>query len=114
MMPELATMCRQIVTVAPRTGVDGYNQPTYGTAVAYRARVTGKRTMQFNDRGEEVLATKVVYFAASNAAIAAHDLLTLSTGDVDSTESGVTQPTVIAVSRIPDERGRLSIIAYTA
>ena len=113
MLPELVSLCRQTVTVAPRTGVDGYGEPTYGAAVSYRARVTGRRRVVRNARGEEVLSAHTGYFAATPAG-GAHDRITLSTGDVNSTETGAVTPEVIAVGKFPDDLGGVSLVAYLA
>lgn len=113
MFPELTGLCRQTVTVAPRTAVDGYGEPTYGAAIAYRARVSGKRRLVLDARGEQVLSTHTVYFAA-NPAIGAHDLLALSTGDANSTETGATQPAILSVGKFPDDLGRLTTVVYLA
>lgn len=109
--PELSALYRQTVTVEPRTSQDGYGAPTYGTAVTHRVRVSGKRHTVMNALGEQVVATHTVYFAGSPA-IGAHDRITLSTGDVHSTETGAKQPPVIAVGSFPDDLGRVSVTAY--
>lgn len=113
MLPELSSFYRQTVTVEPRSTLDAYGQPTYGAAVTHRVRLSGKRRKVTNDRGNEVLASHTVYFAAAPA-IGAHDRITLSTGDVNSTETGVRQPPVVAVGRYPDDLGRVAVTVFLA
>lgn len=113
MLPELTSLCRQIVTLKPRTSVDAYGEPSYGSAVSYRARLVGKRRTVYNDQGIEVLSTQTLYFAA-NPAIGAHDSLTLSTGDVNSTETGAITPTILSVGKFPDDLGRQSTVVFLA
>ena len=111
MFPELVQFCKQTVTIAPRTAVDSYGQPTYGAAVSYRVRVEGKRRLVRDDQGNEVVSTHAVYFALAPA-VGAHDRITLSTGDVNSTEMGALQHKVVAVSRDLDDGGRSHVTAY--
>lgn len=111
MWPELVPFCRQIVTVEARSSVDGYGEPTYSTAVSHRARVVGKRRLVRNSQGDEVMSTHQVYFAGQPA-IGAHDRLTLSTGDVNSTETGARQPPVLATGIFPDDAGRKQVTVY--
>ena len=113
MLPELTSLCRQTVQVAARTGVDGYGQPTYGSNVAYRVRISGKRRLIRNDQGAEVLSTHSVYFAASPA-VGAHDKITLSTGDVNSTETGAINPAILSVGKFPDDQGRTNLTVFLA
>lgn len=113
MLAELTSLCRQTVQLAARTGVDGYGEPTYGSNVAYRVRVAGKRRLVRNDQGQEVLSTQTLYFAA-NPAIGAHDRITLSTGDVQSTETGVVTPAILSVGKFPDDLGRQTTVLYLA
>ena len=111
MLPELIPFCRQTVQHAARTAVDGYGEPTYGSNTAYRVRISGKRRLVRNFTGEEVVATHTVYFAAVPT-IGAHDRITLSTNDVNSTEIGALTPPILNVGKYPDEFGRVSLVAY--
>lgn len=113
MLPELIGLCRQTARVAARTGVDGYGQPTFGADATYRVRVSGRRRLIRNSEGDEVLSTHTLYFAATPA-VGAHDRITLSTGDVNSTEAGATQPPILAVGKYPGDLGRVSLTVYLA
>lgn len=113
MLPELVSFCRQTVQIAARTGVDGYGEPTYGANAAYRVRISGKRRMIRNFAGVEVLSTHTIHFAATPA-IGAHDRITLSTGDVNSTETGAITPSILAVGKFPDDTGRISLTVFLA
>ena len=109
--PEFSGMFLQTVQIEPRSGVDGYNNPTYGSAVSYTVRIAGKRRRIFSDAGDVVLSTHAVYFQDSPA-IGAHDRLTLSTDDVNSTELGSLQPRILEVGRYPDDVGRVAVAVY--
>ena len=113
MIPELVGMCRQTVRLAARTGVDGYGEPTFGADAIVRARVVGQRRLVRNDQGREVLSTHTVYLAGL-APLGAHDRITLSTGDVGSTETGAVHPDILAVGKTPDEHGRQHVVLYLA
>ena len=60
MLAEFTSLCRQTVTIAPRTGIDGYGVVSFGAAVSYRARISGKRRIVRDDQGAEVLSTHTV------------------------------------------------------
>ena len=113
MLSELTGLCRQTVRLAARTGVDGYGEPTFGPEAVVRARVEGRRRLVRNDQGREVLSSHTVYLATA-VPIGAHDRITLSTGDVASTETGAIQPDILAVGKSPDEHGRQHVVLYLA
>lgn len=105
MLPELQPLLRQSVTIAPRSSIDGYGEITYGAAVTYRARVAGQRKLVRGPTGEEVLSTHRVWLSSA-AVVGAQDRITLSTGDVGSTETGALQPPILEVYVYADETGR--------
>jgi len=39
---DFLDMMKDTVIIAPFTGIDTYNRPTFGAAVSYRARIAGK------------------------------------------------------------------------
>lgn len=73
--------------------------------------MVGKRRLVRNNEGDQVLSTHTVYFATTPA-IGAHDRITLSTGDVNSTETGATQPPILSVGKYPDDLGRQNILVF--
>ena len=95
----------QTVTIEPFTGRDGYGVPTYGPEVAYRARVVGRVRLVRNAQGQDVASMHTVYLAASPV-IAPEDRLTLPDEYVPRT------PPILAVSRVPDERGIHHVVVY--
>ena len=113
MLAELIPFCRQTVQHAARTAVDGYGEPTYGANTSYRVRISGKRRLIRNFAGEEVMAAHTVYFATVPT-IGAHDRITLSTNDVNSTETGALTPPILNVGKYPDEFGRVSLTVFLA
>ena len=113
MLTELIGFCRQTVQIAARTAVDGYGQATFASNVAYRARVVGRRRLVRNDQGDQVMSTHTVYFAATPA-VGAHARITLSTGDVNSTETGALQPPILSIGKFPDDLGRQHVVLFLA
>ena len=105
MLPELVSLARSVVQVASRTGVDGYGENTYSADVARRCRLTGRVRTVTSFQGEQVVSTHQI-FLADNGTIGQHDRVTLSTGDVNSTETGARQPKILAVGTYPDDQGR--------
>ncbi len=94
----------QAVTIAPRTGQDVHAKPTFGTSVSHQARVVGEQNRVWDQRGREVISTKVILLDGGVAA--SPDVqVTLSTDDALSTETAALQPPVVAVGRYPDETG---------
>lgn len=110
-LPELIGLYKQFVTVEPYTGRDSYGQPTFGTGVSHRVRIAGNRRLFTNDKGEETLATHDIYFAGAPR-ITELDRFRLSTDFVHSTESGAINPTITALGRYPDDRGRICVVAH--
>lgn len=111
MLSELISLCRQVVTIEPFVSFDVYGEQTFGTAASHRARVVGKRRLVRNFQGEEVVSSHTVYLASSPA-VGPHDRITLSTGDVHSTELGALQPTILAAGRYPDDAGRVHVTVF--
>ena len=108
---QFAPLMKQRVTVAPKTGYDDFGKPAYGTAVVYRAAVVGEMKLIRKATGEEAPSKQQVYLM-SNAAVRPEDQLTLSTGDVASTESYAINPLILAVGRYPFLRGQFATVLY--
>jgi hypothetical protein len=89
-------MMSQTVTIAPYGSRDEFGDMTFGAGVSYRHVI--------DYTGTEVLSHQTVYLG-SKALIGVRDQITLSTGDVASTGSGVINPTILAVNHIPDQSG---------
>ena len=104
-------MCRSTVQIAPRTGIDGYGHMSYGADVARRCRLTGRVRTVTNFQGEQVVSTHQLYLADAGA-VGQHDRVTLSTGDVNSTETGARQPKIVAIGRYPDDLGRTHVTVF--
>jgi hypothetical protein len=94
--------------------VDGYGEATYGAPVTYRARVVGTRKLVRNLLGEEVVSSHTIYLASPTPAIGPRDRLTLSTSDMQSTETSVIQPPILSLGIFPDDLGRTHVVAYCA
>lgn len=100
-----AKLMTQRVTIAPFSSYDSYGKAAYGTAVTYRAAVVQESKLVVNRAGQEVPSHSAIYLM-SNAAIRPEDQVTLSTGDVGSTESYALTPRIVAVFRYPFLRGQ--------
>lgn len=90
--------------VAAKTGTDGFGKPTYGTAVRYDAHLSRKPEMVLTAQGQQVLSNQSLHLATA-APIQATAQVTLSTGDVGSTEAIYLTPLIYAVERLFDESG---------
>ena len=91
-----AHLMSSTVGVAPKTGIDTYGLPTYGTAVFYKAHLGRARKMVRNGSGQEVVSEMAISLN-TNALILPDAQVTLSTGDVASTESWSLHPTILSV-----------------
>lgn len=105
------SMMRQTLTVAAPSTMNGYAELTYGTPVSYRCRLVGKRQLVLNGQGQEVTSMWTAYLF-SNDVIHPESRVTLSTGDVNSTEVPLTQPPIKSVKTVPDEFGRHHTVLY--
>lgn len=104
-------MMRQRLSVQPPSGKDGYGQRTYGSAVSYRCRLVGKRRQVLDVQGREVTSMWTAYLYSADV-IDPESLVTLSTGDVGSTESFAVNPPIKSVSMFPDESGHHHTVLF--
>jgi hypothetical protein len=95
-----APLMRQSVSIAPFASYDGYGNASYGSSVEYEAAVVGKMERIVGFDGQEVPCRQTVYLK-SGVTLRPEDKITLSTGDVGSTESYAINPTIISVGRFP-------------
>tara|TARA_R100001086_G_scaffold234689_1_gene157072 strand:- start:622 stop:990 length:369 start_codon:yes stop_codon:yes gene_type:complete len=87
------------VTVAPKSGQNQYNEPTFGTAVSYQARIAGKIMELRSKKGEEVTTTFELWLDTTDV-IAPDAQLTLTGSQwIDTT------PEIFTVRRVSDENG---------
>lgn len=98
-------MMRQSLTLAAKTGRDSYGNETHSTSPAtYRCRLVGKRQMVRTAEGQE-LASNWMAYLMTEAAVSPDALVTLSTGDVGSTETHAVHPPILSVGRYPADNG---------
>ena len=93
-------LMQQHVTIEPFTAYDAYGVASYGSAVSYEAAVVGKIERVVTVEGQEVPSRQTVYLK-SNVMMRPEDRITLSSGDVGSTESYATQPAIVSIGRYP-------------
>lgn len=99
-----ARMMNQTVSIAAPSSADVYGERSYGSAVSYRCRLVGKRTLVRDTSGREVVSKQTLYLMTPNV-IDPESLITLSTGDVGSTEGHAINPPILSVGRYPDDAG---------
>lgn len=104
-------MMPNTVQLAARSGSDEFGAPTFGSDVSYRARLVYIRRMVRNAQGQEVVSNMTVHLA-TNALVSPQDRVTLSTGDVGSTESWSLTPPILSVGRLPDKAGWHHTVLY--
>jgi len=101
---NFAHLMSSTVQVAARTGVDGYDKPTYGTPVAYRCHIAKGARLMPEMAGQQVSDAIQIYLNSADAILPTSQV-TLSTSDVGSTESFDRQPRLLAVERRFDQHG---------
>lgn len=106
-----APLMRQKVLIAPKSSYDSYGDVTYGTDVRYQCAVVGEMKLVQNEKGQQVPSRQTIYLM-TNAAVRPEDRVTLSTGDVGSTESFAISPGIVAVGRYPFTRGQFATVVY--
>lgn len=108
---QFAPLMRQRVTIESNAGYDEYGVASYSTGVVYNAAVIGDMKMVRDKHGQDVPSKQTIYLM-SNAPIRPEDRITLSTGDVGSTESFAVNPPIIAVGRYPFTAGQFLTVVY--
>lgn len=100
------------VSVEEPTGTrDDYGAPAYGAAVSYRAHLSRRRRLVRNALGEQVVSMQALYLGTADP-VGLEARLTLSTGDVGSTEDRQIHPRLIAVERRFDQKGPHHTVLY--
>lgn len=99
------------VRIAARTSGDGYGKPEYGTPVAYRCHVSRARGLYRDGMGQTVNAEQVLYLATADA-IEPTAQVTMSTGDVGSTEDYALHPQLLGVERRFDGTGPNHVVLF--
>lgn len=93
-------LMRNSVTVEPFASYDAYGNASYGAAVHYECAVVGKMEKVIGLDGQEVPSRQTIYLK-SGKTMRPEDRVTLSTGDVGSTEAYAINPTIISIGRFP-------------
>ena len=97
---SFAPLMRQRVTVERLSSYDSDGEASYGSGVAYQAAVVGETKMVTNTHGQEVPSRQAIYLMSGDP-VRPVDRVTLSTGDVASTEEWALRPEILAVDRYP-------------
>jgi hypothetical protein len=84
------------VTLEPKTGIDKFNNFTYGTPVTVHCQVTRVNRRVLDREGRELVSTVQVILADPTLAVTVDDRLTLADG---------THPAIIEVLSAKDDVG---------
>lgn len=99
---DWADLMVQSATISTYTGSSAYGGSSYGTPVAYDARVIYKTKLVRTPDGAEKVSRGQVWLATV-AAIKVQDQITLP---------DATTPTILTVEQVPDENGPLYSKVY--
>jgi hypothetical protein len=94
------------VTIQPYAGLNDYGQESYGAAIRYTARVSGRVRRITALTGEEKVSTATIVLLNSTG-IDPRSLITLPEGFVPSS------PPILAILRDRDDRGAMTETIYT-
>jgi len=92
---DFSEMLTSTVTVYPLISRDSYSKPTYGTGVAYSARISERHVKVRDPNGEEVVADGKILIDG-NPTIPADSKIILP---------DLSEPVIMAVNRAYDENG---------
>jgi hypothetical protein len=99
------------VTVAPRSGIDDYTKPTYGSAVTYSAHIERAEELLRTDVGQERVSKRKVFlynaagWTGSNMPTANSQLTLPATHPP-------TTPQIIMVQPVSDENGIHHVVLW--
>lgn len=96
----------QEVSIEPYAGRDAYGKPSYGAAVTYRARVSGRARRIVNAEGDDTVSMLQVHFGTVTAPPTVRDRVTLPS------PYQPTNPPILSVGCSPDEDGTLIVTVY--
>ena len=97
------------VQVAPRTTMDKYGKPQYGTAVTYNAHLTFARPVMRSGTDEQSESGRSLHLMTANTILATAQI-TLSTALTLSTESGQINPPIKSVTQRFDQFGAHHVV----
>lgn len=104
MLEDFGDMLPHTVLIAPKTGADRFNHPTYGADTTRKALVVEKVQMVRSHNGEEVVSNTEVYLdGPGGASLAPESRITLPSGKT---------PPILSISTYPDEHGDYVSIVY--
>lgn len=87
-----------VVQIEPAIAADDYGGSSYGPAVSYFCRVSGKEVQTTNMNGS-LIATKAVVYIMGNPAINPDDRITMPAGFAPQ------NPVILGVNTVKDEQG---------
>lgn len=101
---DLLETMTDYVTVEPKVDQDAYTKPVYGErSEPIRCRIDGQQKLVRDTQGRTVVSTLTI-IASRPVDIKVGDRVTLGDG---------TQPPVLAIDQMPDERGAYYTVIYT-
>lgn len=105
------TLMSSSVTIEDKSGDDTYGNPTYKAPVRYKAHISRQRRIVRNATGQQIVSEQAIYLNGSPSTLPTARV-TLSTGDVGSTESWSIHPLIVAVERRFDQKGPHHTVLY--
>lgn len=97
----------QDVTIAPWSSAGTYNEPTYGTAVSYKAKIENRRTMIRTDFGMEEKSTRKIFLFTETTTFTTKDQITLPAAFAPTT------PKILSVRIVTDIPGISHVVIET-
>jgi hypothetical protein len=104
--PDFLELCPDVITVEPRTGLDEWNVPQYGTPYTVQARIDAKPRMVRNKEGREVV---------SSALIILYQVYNVTPGDritLPNRAPEYAQPPILHVNTAEDQFGTYLVEIY--
>ena len=112
-LSRFAHLMSSQVQIAARTGQDAYGKPTYGAATTYAAHLFRKPRMVFTAEGQQVVSSQTLYVNTTDPILTSAQV-TLSTGDIGSTQDSILHPPISVVDTRFDESGKHHVVIMLA
>ena len=103
MSADLLALMNQTITIETPATLSGSGEvATWNPAVSYRCQLTGQRRITFTAFGQQVVSGMTAIFCSGDP-FDTRSRVTLSTGDIGSTEAHLRQPAIGSVHRYSDD-----------
>ncbi len=106
LVDDLRELFTGTIILEPFTALDSYGSPTWGSGIAYPARIQQRARRIRNAQGDEVTSMTQVYLATVPESLTIRDRVTLPA------PYAPTQPPILALARSPDDEGGEVVVVY--